>query len=209
MNKPLAIDLFCGLGGVFYVYEHWRPDADKCFYVGKGQRKRAFSVKHRSQHHKNISNKLIALGLAVEVRLITVGLSEADAFALEKERIAFWRSHGVDLVNKTDGGEGPSGYRQSEDHRRKKGDARRAFLQTPEGREQRARMHAAALLVNVGSSHKAETRAKMSQTRKGRPLTPSQRDWVQRARKKTPQHIEAIRIAKARIRAQRLAEASS
>lgn len=26
---------------IFYVYEHWRPDKDVCFYVGKGSKGRA------------------------------------------------------------------------------------------------------------------------------------------------------------------------
>ena len=33
MSKPLA--------DIFYVYEHWRPDKNVCFYVGKGKGKRA------------------------------------------------------------------------------------------------------------------------------------------------------------------------
>ena len=26
---------------IFYVYEHWRPDKDTCFWVGKGKGDRA------------------------------------------------------------------------------------------------------------------------------------------------------------------------
>jgi hypothetical protein len=28
----------------FYVYEHWRPDKDVCFYVGKGHGRRAYKT---------------------------------------------------------------------------------------------------------------------------------------------------------------------
>jgi hypothetical protein len=44
--------------------------------------------------------------------MVEGGMTEEAAFVLEKERIAFWRSVGIALVNKTDGGEGPSGWKR-------------------------------------------------------------------------------------------------
>jgi hypothetical protein len=93
----------------FYVYEHWRPDRDECFYVGKGKGRRANNLDNRNIFHKAIQGKLARLGMAVEVRMVQVGLSEGDAFALEIERIAFWRAARADLANVTDGGEGMAG----------------------------------------------------------------------------------------------------
>jgi hypothetical protein len=86
---------------IFYVYEHWRPDKDICFYVGKGRGKRAYNFAQRSVHHKRIVNKLSRLGMCVEVRLVASGLQESVAFAIERQRIAFWRSVGVAIINKT------------------------------------------------------------------------------------------------------------
>lgn len=51
---------------IFYVYEHWRPDKNVCFYVGKGKRNRAWHMFHRSRWHRSITSKLTALGLALE-----------------------------------------------------------------------------------------------------------------------------------------------
>lgn len=92
----------------FYVYEHWRLDKDECFYVGKGKGNRAYTKSGRNAHWLNIVSKLERIGSAYEVRIVASGLTEEEAFQLEKERIAFWRDV-VDLTNKTDGGDGVSG----------------------------------------------------------------------------------------------------
>ena len=93
---------------MFYVYEHWRPDRDEPFYVGKGKGGRANIMARRNLHHKAIQQKLHRLGMAVEVRIIFSGLSEQEAFNLEIQRIATWRDAGIDLANKSNGGEGQS-----------------------------------------------------------------------------------------------------
>lgn len=96
---------------IFYVYEHWRPDLNLCFYVGKGKGQRAydFNPKRRhNAHHANIVNKLHNMGMVVEIRLVASGLTESEAFSFEIGRIAFWRSSSVRLVNHTDGGQGSS-----------------------------------------------------------------------------------------------------
>jgi len=93
----------------FYVYEHWRTDRDECFYVGKGKGNRAYNMRKRNAHHKAIAAKVTRDGCAIDVRIVMSGLTENEAFCLEVERIAFWRSVGVDLTNMTSGGEGTSG----------------------------------------------------------------------------------------------------
>ena len=40
--------------GRFYVYEHWRPDRDECFYVGKGKGGRANVMYGRNRHHEAV-----------------------------------------------------------------------------------------------------------------------------------------------------------
>ena len=94
---------------MFYVYEHWRPDKDEPFYVGKGRGSRANMMARRNMHHKAIQSKLHRLGFAVEVRIVASNLTEEQAFEMEKNRISMWRAAGIDLTNMTDGGEGPAG----------------------------------------------------------------------------------------------------
>lgn len=134
----------------FYVYEHWRPDKGVCFYVGKGSGRRAYEKDHgRNKHHRAIRIKLQRMGLSIEVRFIEVNMIESDAFAKEIERISHWRSLGVKLVNRTDGGIGvvnPSPITRQkrrengrkrvvgEEQRRKMSELMRAIPRTPEWR---------------------------------------------------------------------------
>jgi hypothetical protein len=127
---------------MFYVYEHWRPDRDECFYVGKGKGGRANKMRDRNLHHRAIVKKLSAMGMAVEVRMVATGLDEETAFGIEKQRIAFWRAAGIDLANKTDGGDGVSGLPA---HNR-----RRVFCVTTSEYFESAAMAASAF--NLGSN---------------------------------------------------------
>lgn len=155
----------------FYVYEHWRPDKDVCFYVGKGRKKRVRAL-HRKEnkHHTRISAKLARLGLCVEVRLVQGGLTEEEAFALEVSRIAFWRGAAVDLVNQTDGGEGASGVHRSDEFKAKVSAAQKG--KPKPGR--RGLLHSAEHRAKISAGLKgrevsAETRAKISAAQKGKP----------------------------------------
>ena len=94
----------------FYVYEHWRTDTDKCFYVGKGCGMRALDKKKdRNIHYMRVAAKLAASGHEVKIVIYCDGMDEASAFNMEMERIAFWRSQGVQLCNLTIGGDGIKG----------------------------------------------------------------------------------------------------
>lgn len=99
----------------FYVYEHWRPDTGKCFYVGKGSGRRAFDFRHRNRHHKAVVSKLSCCGLTVDVRILFDELSEADALRIEAETVAAHRVSSVCLANLADGGAGATGYRHTEE----------------------------------------------------------------------------------------------
>jgi len=124
--------------GTYYVYEHWRLDRDECFYVGKGRAGRAYSMKNRNRHHQAIVAKLSRIGSAFDVKMVAVGLTEVDAFALEIERIVFWREAGVDLTNMTSGGEGVSGFHHSEETKAVWSAQRKGRVVPEEGRLKRS-----------------------------------------------------------------------
>lgn len=136
----------------FYVYEHWRLDRDECFYVGKGKGRRAYMMRDRNSHHRAIMGKLSREGSGMEVRMVATGLTEDEAFALEVERIAFWRKSGADLANHTNGGDGVSGLKMSDEAKSKMSAAKK-------GLPGRATM--------LGKKHSDETKAKMSEAHKG------------------------------------------
>jgi NUMOD3 motif len=101
----------------FYVYEHWRPDTNVCFYVGKGKKNRAFYLRQRNKHHTSVVSKLISMGFTVDVRIIKSQLTEKEALKLEMERINLYGMSS--LTNFTLGGEGTSGLIHSEETRKK------------------------------------------------------------------------------------------
>lgn len=129
----------------FYVYEHWRPDTNTCFYVGKGSKDRAWNMKKRNLHHKAIQSKLVALGLSVDVRIIIKDLTEEAAFLVERDRIAAYGRE--NLANLTDGGEGVTNP-------------------SPEHRKQLAK-RAVGNKNMLGKRHSEETKRKISQKKMG------------------------------------------
>lgn len=95
---------------IFYVYLHRRKTDNKVFYVGKGKGRRAFSSSNRNNHWCNTKNKH---GLVVEI--VFDNLSEEDSFQVEIDTILEFKYFGHPLTNMTNGGEGLSGFKWSED----------------------------------------------------------------------------------------------
>jgi len=146
----------------YYVYEHWRPDTNSCFYIGKGTGKRAYDFKNnRNSHYINIVNKLFASGFSVDVKLHS-GLDENEAHALEMGLIRHYKDLGVKLANQTLGGEGISGYRHTE---KSKEANRLAHSRSNLSAETLAKMSANRL----GTKASTETRQLLSTLRKGIP----------------------------------------
>lgn len=94
----------------FYVYIHRRCTDNEIFYVGKGKGRRAWYSSGRSSHWLNIVNKH---GFSVEI--IADNLSEKDSFSTETDLILKYRELSHPLCNHTDGGEGLSGFKWSEE----------------------------------------------------------------------------------------------
>lgn len=133
----------------FYCYAHRTADDGKIFYIGKGHGNRAYS-KQRSKYWHNKVNKH---GYVVE--MIASGLNELNAFAMEREFIAFYGRE--NLVNLTDGGDGSSGRVVSNYEKEVK---RKLFS---------------------GKPLKEETKKKLSESAKGRVISQETRDKISKA----------------------------
>lgn len=126
----------------FYVYTWARPDTGDVFYVGKGRLNRDIDRWRRSKHFLNVVAKLERNGHTPIIARIADNLTEEEAFALERkeiERIGR-RDLGLGpLINKTNGGDGSSGYKPSLEAREKlSASLRKLFEDDPAQRQKRS-----------------------------------------------------------------------
>jgi hypothetical protein len=93
----------------FYTYAHYTPSG-KVFYIGKGVNDRAYSFSDRSHAWKCA----IKDNEGVNIRILAYWDTEQEAFEHEKVLISCFIDMEHPLVNKTKGGKGAYGYKQSE-----------------------------------------------------------------------------------------------
>ena len=106
----------------YYTYIHATPDGN-VFYVGKGTGRRVYSTRDRTVHWRSIVQK----HEGVMMRIVSHFDTEQEAFEHEKALIDMYKSQGCDLVNLTDGGRGPLGYRFTEEVRRLKSEQMKGY----------------------------------------------------------------------------------
>lgn len=141
----------------FYAYLHCRPDGTP-FYVGKGNKNR-LRRKNRpmNPHHTNIVKKY-------GVDNILIGAMECSteeiSFDLERGLIKRLRAMGVEIVNCTDGGEGCSGLRMSNEAKQKMRARKIGRKLSPEHIEKIRKSQ-------IGKIMSPEARHKVSLARKG------------------------------------------
>ena len=177
----------------FYVYEHIRRDTGAVFYVGKGQGNRYCSKRDRNQYWHNVVNK--AGGF--DFRVVTENQSEKLILLAEIEKINQLRTLGVALVNLTDGGEGITGLKHSEESKRLmsqklKGRSRK---HTPESIEKIRQ-------ANTGVVFSDERKEKLRQKALGRKMLPHVREALKERMKsfkqseKTKEHLRQVNIGR-------------
>ncbi|MBB4235022.1 NUMOD3 domain-containing DNA-binding protein [Rhizobium esperanzae] len=106
----------------FYVYQWRRPDTGAVFYIGKGCFVRDVQPKKHNKIVTRIVAKLERMGMAPEVERVQSGLTELEAFEIERREIAKYGriNNGTGtLANMTDGGEGTSGVIRTAETRAK------------------------------------------------------------------------------------------
>jgi hypothetical protein len=99
---------------MFYTYAHYKPEGG-LFYIGKGKRRRAYAMDGRNSHWQNIVNKYGR----PHVELLAKWDTEQEAFDHEKLLISCFKDMKIVLANKSDGGKGSTGYKHTEESKRK------------------------------------------------------------------------------------------
>jgi hypothetical protein len=136
----------------YYVYAYLREDGTP-YYIGKGKGDRAY---HRTKY------ELIVLPAIDRIEIILQNLTEEQAFSNERDYIAWFGRLDINtgtLENRTDGGEGISGYKHTKEVKEK------------------LRQH------STGRYYSEETRKKISDNTKGKKRTEEQKKRISESQK--------------------------
>jgi hypothetical protein len=99
---------------VFCTYAHYTPEG-RIFYIGKGSEKRAHSKAGRNNYWQNVVKKYGN----PDVQILANWDTEEEAFSHEVLLIKCFKDLGHKLCNLSDGGEGPSGLKHSDEFKKK------------------------------------------------------------------------------------------
>ena len=154
-----------------YTYAHLKPDGT-IFYIGKGIGRRAYS-KNRNDYWKRIVAKY-----GYEVQILAYWDTEEEALDHEVLLISCMKDMKIELCNFTNGGEGATGYKHTNEHKTKlKGNSYGASTwgMTFKGKKHSEESKAKMSYVRIGNKNKAgttlseESKAKISASNLGKP----------------------------------------
>ena len=167
----------------YYTYAYLREDGTP-YYIGKGTRGRAFSDRGRPCPTPKDKNRIIFL---------KQNLTEEEAFKHERYMISVFGRKDLEtgiLHNRTDGGEGVSGYKHTEERKGKMSQAKignknRSGIKHNEetkrriGESQTGKKHTEETKRKIAEANKGKSRSfseehrkNISEAHKGKPRTP-------------------------------------
>ena len=151
---------------MFYTYAHYTPQG-RLFYIGKGQRGRAFSFYQRGSHWNNVVDKYGK----PEAQILAHWETEKEALDHEVLLISCFKDMGYKLTNLTDGGEGSSGFKHSQESIAKIAKVKtekpsKYWLGKPRSQETKDKISKA--LMGVGRPHTEEAKKKIALAHTGK-----------------------------------------
>jgi hypothetical protein len=133
----------------YYVYRHIRLDSNTPFYIGKGSGNRAFDFIKRNGCWKKIAKKH-----GVKTEIVLNNIDEKTAFDMEIKLISLYKKFNYCEANLTNGGEGGSGYKHTEQ-------AKQIMREKRKGENNNF----------FGKQHSEETKEKIKEARKKQIIT--------------------------------------
>jgi len=153
----------------YYTYAYLREDRTP-YYIGKGQGNRAYRRSKKDIKPPKDKSRIIFL---------KQNITEEEAFKHEIYMIAVFgrKDLGTGILrNKTDGGDGVSGYVCSEETKRKISESNKGKTASEETRRKISEAH-------KGRTHSEESRIKMSEAQKGKPVSEKTKRKISEAKK--------------------------
>jgi len=144
---------------IYYTYAYLREDRTP-YYIGKGQSNRAYRRRYKGIKPPKDKSRIL---------ILKNNLTEEEAFRHEVYMIAVFgrKDLGTGILhNRTDGGEGMSGFIFSEESKRKISEANKN--PSKETRKKMSEAQKGKIPWNKGKPHSQESKRKMSEARKGK-----------------------------------------
>jgi len=148
------------MDNLYYTYAFLRKDGTP-YYVGKGKGDRAYSKRRKGVKRPAEDDRIL---------ILKRGLTEKEAFTHEKYMIAVYGRKDLGtgiLLNRSDGGEGNSGHKHTEDTKIRIGNSSRGKKLKPRTNLHRQRLSASLKGKRswLGLRHKPESKQKISSVR--------------------------------------------
>lgn len=166
---------------VYYVYIWYIVDTGEVFYVGKGKGKRYKQLSSRNKFF----NDMYA-SHQCDVRKIYENLTEKEAFQKEMETVRWYRENtNYRLTNQTDGGEGSSGWKPSQDFKDKQ-----SKIHKEQWQDENFKRKMVAIRADENGPYKSqEFRDKISQLVQGENNPNYHHNWTDEMK----QHLSQVR----------------
>ena len=157
---------------MFYTYAHY-TSTGRLFYIGKGSGSRAQAKDSRNKYWYNVVKKY---GNPV-IQILANWETEEESFKHEIVLINCFRDMGYKLANLTNGGEGSSGYKHTEEQREKNRQAKLGSIPwnkgmpiTEETRKRLSKALTGKIAWNKGIPLREETKQKLREKSTGKPI---------------------------------------